>query len=60
MFDVADLFKDAIVMPLAFKCGSEGMFDQEFRYQLIDKCWEWNVMDMLFDTLKKVTNKEFD
>lgn len=60
VFDVADLFKDALVMPLAFKCGSEGLFDQEFRYQLIDKCWEWNVMDMLFDTLKKVTNKEFD
>ncbi|MDX8399938.1 MAG: type I-F CRISPR-associated endonuclease Cas1f [Gallionellaceae bacterium] len=52
VFDVADLFKDAIVMPLAFECGSSGVTNQEFRYRLIDICWDSGVLDELFDTLK--------
>lgn len=57
VFDIADLIKDAIVLPLAFKLGKEGVNDQEFRYQLIDLCWENNVIDILIDTIKKVIKK---
>ena len=59
VFDVADLIKDAVVMPLAFNCGSSGIPDGEFRYQLIDLCWEFEVMDALFETLKKITSGDF-
>lgn len=35
VFDVADLIKDAVVLPWAFICAKEGMSEQEFRQQLL-------------------------
>lgn len=54
VFDVADLFKDAMIMPGAFLCGSKNMSDQDFRYWLIEKCYQENLLDKLFDCLKKI------
>lgn len=54
VFDVADLFKDAIVMPSAFLLGSKNKSDQDFRYWLIDSCYQENLLDKLFDTFKKI------
>ncbi|QRX80825.1 type I-F CRISPR-associated endonuclease Cas1f [Glaciimonas sp. PAMC28666] len=52
VFDVADLFKDAIVMPLAFEMGSGNATDQEFRNELIDQCLQAEVIDTLIENIK--------
>lgn len=52
VFDVADLFKDGIVMMLAFKLGSKGITDQDFRGILIEQSWEMRLLDKLFDLIK--------
>jgi CRISP-associated protein Cas1 len=53
VFDVADLFKDAIVLPHAFNSVEEGLRDQEFRDSLVEICVENEVMDCVIDTIKK-------
>ncbi|MEB3752876.1 type I-F CRISPR-associated endonuclease Cas1f [Acinetobacter sp. MD2(2019)] len=37
VFDVADLIKDAVVLPYAFICAKESMTEQEFRQQILQK-----------------------
>ncbi|OIQ88358.1 CRISPR-associated endonuclease Cas1 [mine drainage metagenome] len=54
VFDVADLVKDAVVMPLAFEYGSAGATDQAFRSALIDAMQEHEVVDVMIDALKSV------
>lgn len=56
VFDVADIFKDAWVMPLAFKLGSAGMKDREFRLELIEFLHEREVLEVCIDTIKKASN----
>ncbi len=51
IFDVADLFKDAIVMPLAFKLTNNK--DQDFRDELIDFFWDIGIMNNIFDIVKE-------
>lgn len=53
VFDVADLIKDAIVLPWAFICAKEGMKEQEFRQQILQKFTEHNALDFMFDSVKK-------
>lgn len=57
VFDVADLYKDAVVMPLAFKMGSAGKSDKEFRGELIYQCQSAQLLDTVFDTLKAAIEK---
>lgn len=52
VFDVADLIKDAVVLPWAFICAKEGMSEQEFRQQLLQKFTEYKCLDWMFDQLK--------
>ena len=55
VFDVADIIKDALVMPLAFQFGMDSRKkDSAFRAELIAKAQEMVVMDVLFDTVKAV------
>lgn len=58
VFDVADLFKDAIIMSGAFLCGSKNMTDQDFRYWLIEKCYQEHLLDKLFDTIKNLIQEK--
>ena len=44
VFDVADLIKDAVVLPWAFICAKEGMKEQEFRQQLLQKFTEYKCL----------------
>lgn len=53
VFDVADLIKDAIVLPWAFICAKEKMSEQAFRQQLLQKFTEHKAMDFMFDVVKK-------
>ena len=55
VFDVADLIKDAIVLPYAFICAKEKMTEQEFRQQCLQKFTEHKALDFMFDTIKQVS-----
>lgn len=60
VFDVADLFKDAVVMPLAFEMGCGNATEQEFRNELIDRCLQYEVIDSLIDNIKLCLEKNID
>lgn len=53
VFDVADLIKDAIVLPWAFVCAKEKMSEQEFRQQILQKFTEHKALDFMFETVKR-------
>ncbi|MBP6366771.1 MAG: type I-F CRISPR-associated endonuclease Cas1 [Nitrosomonas sp.] len=55
VFDVADLVKDALVLPWAFICAKEKMTEQEFRQQCLQKFTEHKALDFMFDTVKQVS-----
>ncbi|WP_231867755.1 hypothetical protein [Snodgrassella sp. CFCC 13594] len=50
---MADLVKDAIVLPWAFVCAQEGMKEQEFRQQILQKFTEHQALDWMFEQVKK-------
>ncbi|RZG49355.1 type I-F CRISPR-associated endonuclease Cas1f [Acinetobacter wuhouensis] len=52
VFDVADLIKDAVVLPYAFICAKEKMTEQEFRSQILQKFIEHKCLDWMFDQVK--------
>lgn len=52
VFDVADLIKDAIVLPWAFVCAKEGFNEQEFRQKLLQKFTQFKAMDEMFNQVK--------
>lgn len=53
VFDVADLVKDAIVLPLAFICAKDKTSEQEFRQQVLQKFAEHKALDFMFDQVKQ-------
>lgn len=52
VFDVADLIKDAIILPWAFVCAKEKMREQEFRSQILQKFIEHKALDFMFEEVK--------
>jgi CRISPR-associated protein Cas1 len=52
VFDVADLIKDWLVMPLAFSYGKNGAKDNEFRAELIERAQDSDVLDILITFIK--------
>lgn len=54
VFDVADLIKDAIVLPWAFVCAKENATEQEFRQQILQKFTDHKALDFMFDTVKSL------
>ncbi|MEQ1104469.1 type I-F CRISPR-associated endonuclease Cas1f [Acinetobacter ursingii] len=59
VFDVADLIKDAVVLPWAFICAKEGMSEQEFRQQLLQKFTEYRCLDWMFEQVKLQACRNF-
>jgi CRISPR-associated protein Cas1 len=55
VFDIADLIKDAIVLPWAFVCAKENMNENEFRSLLLQKFVEHKALDFIFDEVKKAS-----
>jgi CRISPR-associated protein Cas1 len=53
VFDVADLIKDALVLPLAFICAKENATEQEFRQQCIQLFTKHKALDFMFETVKQ-------
>jgi CRISPR-associated protein Cas1 len=52
VFDVADLVKDAIILPQAFVSAARGHSEQEFRQACIDTLTQSEALDFMIDTLK--------
>jgi len=55
VFDVADLVKDALVLPLAFVCAKKGTTEQEFRETLLQAFSKHKALDYMFDRVKEAT-----
>lgn len=53
VFDVADLIKDAIVLPTAFIAAHEGDKEQEFRQRCLQAFTQHEALDFMFDCVKE-------
>jgi CRISPR-associated protein Cas1 len=59
VFDIADLIKDGIVLPLAFEVGiNPKSTEKDFRSELIEKLQSTNSLDVLFDSVKKIAEMQ--
>lgn len=56
VFDVADLVKDAIILPQAFISAMQGDEEQEFRQACIERLTRTESLDFMIDTLKAVAD----
>ena len=54
VFDVADLIKDAIILPWAFICAKENATEQEFRQQCLQAFTDCKALDFMFEQVKTV------
>jgi len=54
VFDVADLVKDAVILPQAFVSAMEGQTQKEFRDQCIENLLRIDALDYMIDTLKEI------
>ena len=59
VFDVADLVKDAICLPLAFYSAINGYKDNEFREKLLYYINKEKILDRLFLQTKEVALKDY-
>jgi CRISPR-associated protein Cas1 len=57
VFDVADLIKDALIMPAAFSMGVQRARPQEFRNDLMYNLQKTQVVDLLIETLVETIEK---
>jgi len=57
VFDVADLVKDALILPWAFICAKEKSTEQEFRQQCLQAFTNHNALEFMFDQVKAVALK---
>lgn len=54
VFDVADLVKDAVILPQAFISAMRGHSEQEFRQACIEALIQSDALDFMIHTLKEV------
>jgi len=55
VFDVADLIKDALILPWAFICAQEKATEQEFRQQCLQSFAQHSALSYMFDQVKAIT-----
>ncbi len=58
VFDVADLIKDAIVLPQAFISAVQGDDSKQFREACLHNFSRYHAMDFMFDTLKSIVDSK--
>ncbi|RJS94790.1 type I-F CRISPR-associated endonuclease Cas1f [Salinisphaera sp. Q1T1-3] len=56
VFDVADLVKDAVILPQAFISAVRGDEEQEFRQACIERLTQVEALDGMIDTIKRVAD----
>ncbi|GAP37735.1 type I-F CRISPR-associated endonuclease Cas1f [Piscinibacter sakaiensis] len=54
VFDVADLVKDAVILPQAFMSAAAGQSEQEFRQACIESLIRGEALDFMIGTLERV------
>jgi len=54
VFDIADLVKDAIILPWSFICARENATDQEFRQQCLQSFTDHKALDYMFNRVKNL------
>lgn len=59
VFDVADLIKDAIVLPWAFISAKENATEQEFRQQVLQAFTDHKALDFMFNTVKNIALQDY-
>ena len=52
VFDVADIFKDAIILPAAFKAAAEGMSEKAFRSDILARIDSYGILSTCLNTIK--------
>ncbi len=52
IFDIADLIKDAIILPWAFICAKENATEQQFRQQCLRAFTDHKALDFMFKQVK--------
>ena len=57
VFDVADLFKDWLVMPAAFRCGAQNTKEGAFRAQIIELAMKHEVLDHIMTFVSEIPEK---
>lgn len=57
VFDVADLIKDALVLPQAFISATRGDDEQTFRQACIERFAQTEALDFMIETIKDVATK---
>jgi CRISPR-associated protein Cas1 len=57
VFDIADLVKDAIVLPTAFISALRGDREQEFRDTVIDLFVTHKALDLMIDSVKTICSE---
>lgn len=58
VFDVADLVKDAVILPQAFVSAMRGDEEQEFRQACIDSLTRTESLDFMIDTIKDIATAQ--
>lgn len=54
VFDIADLIKDAVILPQAFISATRGDDEQEFRESCISSLVQTEALDFMIDTVKEI------
>ena len=57
VFDVADLIKDALILPWAFICAKENLTEQDFRKQCLQNFIKHKALDFMFDFIKEISHE---
>lgn len=57
VFDVADLIKDALILPQAFISAMAGEEEQEFRQRIISNFSQHAALDLMIETLQSVAGQ---
>lgn len=55
VFDVADLVKDAVILPQAFVSAVKGHNEQEFRQACVEALTRFEALDVMIETLKSTS-----
>ena len=58
VFDIADIIKDALVLPLAFICANENISEQEFRQECLNMFTKHKALDYQFEVVKSLALKK--
>lgn len=52
VFDIADLIKDALILPWAFICAKENASEQDFRQQILQVFTDHRALEFMFNYVK--------